>query len=262
MKLNIVRLVRDFFSDLFGKLSFENLLILLSGIIIGFVLCFLIYLLIVVTSFKKEEKRISVPEVKVEDERIQRLIRSAKIEFMEEASSTTTGQKLNELKNICWNLIHDIARVYFPDSKYPIYELSIDELMTLIHYITDRVDSLFKGPILRPLKKIRISYILKVIDTKRKIDENKAVKTASKLRTPWKVTKTVLNIFNPVYWVRKLMISTTLVAVTNKICGIIIDVVGEETNNVYSKSVFNVERMTNLEIEREILELEQMIDEK
>ncbi|MFY9422160.1 MAG: hypothetical protein GX482_06195 [Acholeplasmataceae bacterium] len=262
MKLNIVRLVRDFFSDLFGKLSFENLLILLSGIIIGFVLCFLIYLLIVVTSFKKEEKRISVPEVKVEDERIQRLIRSAKIEFMEEASSTTTGQKLNELKNICWNLIHDIARVYFPDSKYPIYELSIDELMTLIHYITDRVDSLFKGPILRPLKKIRISYILKVIDTKRKIDENKAVKTASKLRTPWKVTKTVLNIFNPVYWVRKLMISTTLVAVTNKICGIIIDVVGEETNNVYSKSVFNAERMTNLEIEREILELEQMIDEK
>ena len=200
--------------------------------------------------------------MKVEDERIQRLIRSAKIEFMEEASSTTTGQKLNELKNICWNLIHDIARVYFPDSKYPIYELSIDELMTLIHYITDRVDSLFKGPILRPLKKIRISYILKVIDTKRKIDENKAVKTASKLRTPWKVTKTVLNIFNPVYWVRKLMISTTLVAVTNKICGIIIDVVGEETNNVYSKSVFNAERMTNLEIEREILELEQMIDEK
>ena len=262
MKLNIVRLVRDFFSDLFGKLSFENLLILLSGIIIGFVLCFLIYLLIVVTSFKMEEKRISVPEVKVEDERIQRLIRSAKIEFIEEASSTPTGQKLNELKNICWNLIHDIARVYFPDSKYPIYELSIDELMTLIHYITDRVDSLFKGPILRPLKKIRISYILKVIDTKRKIDENKAVKTASKLRTPWKVTKTVLNIFNPVYWVRKLMISTTLVAVTNKICGIIIDVVGEETNNVYSKSVFNAERMTNLEIEREILELEQMIDEK
>ena len=261
MKLNIVRLVRDFFSDLFGKLSFENLLILLSGIIIGFVLCFLIYLLIVVTSFKKEEKRISVPEVKVEDERIQRLIRSAKSSSWKKLLPPPPG-KTQRTENICWNLIHDIARVYFPDSKYPIYELSIDELMTLIHYITDRVDSLFKGPILRPLKKIRISYILKVIDTKRKIDENKAVKTASKLRTPWKVTKTVLNIFNPVYWVRKLMISTTLVAVTNKICGIIIDVVGEETNNVYSKSVFNAERMTNLEIEREILELEQMIDEK
>ena len=46
------------------------------------------------------------------------------------------------------------------------------------------------------------------------------------------------------------MISTTLVAVTNKICGIIIDVVGEETNKVYSKSVFNIERNTHLEIEK------------
>lgn len=262
MKLDIVRAVRDFFSDLFGKLSFENLLILLSGVVIGFVLCFLVYLLIVVTSFRKEEKRVLAPEIKVEDERIQRLIRSAKNEFLEEASGLSTGQKLNELKNICWNLIHDIAQVYFPESKYPIYELSIDEMMTLIHYITDRVDSLFKGPILKPMKKIRISYILKVIETKRKIDENKAVKTAGKLRTPLKATMSVLNIFNPVYWVKKLMISTTLVAVTNKICGIIIDVIGEETNNVYSKSVFNVERMTNIEIEKEILELEQMIDEK
>ena len=262
MKLDIVRLIRDFFSELFGKLSYENLLILLSGVVLGFTLCFLIYLLIVVVSFKKEERRVVAPQVKVDDERIQRLIRGAKNEFQEEASKASTGQKLLELKNICWNLVHDIAQVYYPESKFPIYELSIEELMTLAHYITDRVDSLFRGPILKPMKKLRISYILKIIETKRKIDENKAVKTASKLKTPWTAVRTVLNIFNPVYWVRKLMISTTLVAVTNKICGIIIDVVGDETNKVYSKSVFNVERMNNLEIEKELLELEQMIDEK
>lgn len=262
MQLDIVKAVREFFAGLFGKLSLNNLLLLLSGVVIGFMLCFLIYLVIVVSSFKKEEKNMIAPEIKVDDEKIKRLIRSAKNEFLEEAASHTTGQKINDLKSICWNLIHDIAQVYFPESKYPIYELSIDELMTLIHYITDRINSLFKGPILKPMKKIRISYILKVIETKRKIDENKAVKTASKLKTPWKATMSVLNIFNPVYWVKRLMISTTLVAVTNKICGIIIDVVGEETNNVYSKSVFNIERKTNLEIENEILELEQMIDEK
>ena len=39
------------------------------------------------------------------------------------------------------------------------------------------------------------------------------------------------------------MISTTLVTITNKIGGIIIEVVGEETNKVYSKSVFNEERV-------------------
>lgn len=262
MQLDIIRAIRDFFSNLFGKLSFDNLLILLSGIVIGFILCFLIYLVIVVSSFRKEEKNMVVPEIEVDNEKIERLIRSAKNQFLEESASASTGQKLNDLKEISWNLIHDIAQVYFPESKYPIYELSIDELMTLIHYITDRVDSLFKGPILKPLKRIRISYILKIIDTKKKIDENKAVKTASKLKTPWKATISVLNMFNPVYWVRKLMISTTLVAVTNKIFGIVIDVVGEETNKVYSKSVFNIERNTHLEIEKEILELEQMVDEK
>lgn len=262
MQLDIIRAIRDFFSNLFGKLSFDNLLILLSGIVIGFILCFLIYLVIVVSSFRKEEKDLMVPEIEVDNEKIERLIRSAKNQFLEESASASTGQKLNDLKEISWNLIHDIAQVYFPESKYPIYELSIDELMTLIHYITDRVDSLFKGPILKPLKRIRISYILKIIDTKKKIDENKAVKTASKLKTPWKATISVLNMFNPVYWVRKLMISTTLVAVTNKIFGIVIDVVGEETNKVYSKSVFNIERNTHLEIEKEILELEQMVDEK
>lgn len=262
MQLDIIRAIRDFFSNLFGKLSFDNLLILLSGIVIGFILCFLIYLVIVVSSFRKEEKDLMVPEIEVDNEKIERLIRSAKNQFLEESASASTGQKLNDLKEISWNLIHDIAQVYFPESKYPIYELSIDELMTLIHYITDRVDSLFKGPILKPLKRIRISYILKIIDTKKKIDENKAVKTASKLKTPWKAAISVLNMFNPVYWVRKLMISTTLVAVTNKIFGIVIDVVGEETNKVYSKSVFNIERNTHLEIEKEILELEQMVDEK
>jgi hypothetical protein len=216
---------------------------------------------IVVSSFRKEEKNLIASEIKVDDEKIERLIRSAKNQFLEESASADMNQKLKDVRDISWNLINDIARVYFPKSNYPIYELSIDELMTLSHYITDRIDSLFKGPILKPLKKLRISYILKIIDTKKKIDESKAVKTASKFKTPWKATLSILNIFNPVYWVKKLMISTTLVAVSNKICGIVIDVVGEETNKVYSKNVFNIERNTSLEIEKQILELEQMVDE-
>ncbi len=121
---------------------------------------------------------------------------------------------------------------------------------------------MFKGPVLKPFKKLRIAYILKIIDVKKKIDENKAVKTASKLNKPWKITWSILNVFNPVYWVKKLMISTTLVTISNKIGGIIIEVVGEETNKVYSKSVFNEEKSANLEIEQSILELEKLQEEE
>jgi hypothetical protein len=83
MQLDLVRAVRDFFSDLFGKFSLENLLILLSGVVIGFILCFLIYLVIVVSSFKKDEKNLIVSEILVDNEKIERLIRSAKNQFLE-----------------------------------------------------------------------------------------------------------------------------------------------------------------------------------
>lgn len=262
MYLDLFRNIKDFFSGLFGKLSFDNLMILIFGIVFGFILCFCIYMIFVFTSLKTEEKRVIKNSASVDFEKIDRLIRSAKNQFIEDSANKNTGQKLTDIKDISWNLINDIAREYFPDSAYPIYELSLDELMVLNHYITNRIDSLFKGPVLKPFKKVRIAYILKIIDMKKKIDENKAMKTANRLKTPWKAALTVLNIFNPVFWVKKLMISTTLIAVTNKIGVTIIEVVGEETNKVYSKSVFNVEKNTNTEIEKTIMELEQMVNEE
>jgi len=262
MYLNIVEGIRAFFRNLFSKFSLDNLAILIFGIIFGFILCFLIYLGFVLASLKKEEKKIIIQSDKIDLEKVERLIKSAKNQFLIESATKTTAEKINDVKEISWNLIHDIAREYFPNSNYPIYELSIDELMMLNHYITNRVDSLFKGPVLKPFKKLRIAYILKIIDVKKKIDENKAVKTASKLNKPWKITWSILNVFNPVYWVKKLMISTTLVTITNKIGGIIIEVVGEETNKVYSKSVFNEEKSANLEIEQSILELEKLQEEE
>lgn len=262
MSLNIIEGIRAFFRNLFSKFSFDNLFVLIFGIIFGFILCFLIYITFVLASLKKEEKKIVIQSEKIDLEKIERLIKSAKNQFLIESTAKTTAEKLNDVKDISWNLINQIAKEYFPNSNYPIYELSIDEIMMLNHYITNRIDSLFKGPILRPFKKLRIAYILKILDVKKKIDENKAVKAANKINKPWKITWTVLNIFNPVYWVKKLMISTTVVTITNKICGLVIEVVGTETNKVYSKSVFNVEKNTEIDIEKSILELEKLQEEE
>src|SRR5690554_5776831 len=258
MYLNIVEGIRAFFRNLFSKFSLDNLAILIFGIIFGFILCFLIYLGFVLASLKKEEKKIIIQSDKIDLEKVERLIKSAKNQFLIESATKTTTEKINDVKEISWELINAIAKEYFPDSKYPIYELSIDELMMLNHYITNRVDSLFKGPVLKPFKKLRIAYILKILDMKKKIDENKAVKAATKLNKPWKIALSVLNVFNPAYWVKKLMISTTLVAVTNKIGSLVIEVVGDETNKVYSKSVFNEERSANIEVEKSIMELENL----
>ena len=262
--MNLLRKLKEFFIELFGKFSFDNLLILFFGIVIGFFICLMIYLVFVFVSLKKGERKILSEKHEIDDEKIARLIRSARNLFIEEYANQTLGQKINAVRTISWNLINDIAKVYYPKSNYPIYELSVDELIVLNHYITDRVNAIFKGPVLSPLKKVKIANILKLFDIKKKIDDNVAVKTVNKLKVPeiLQTALAVLNIFNPAYWVKKLMINTTLLAASNKICTTIIDVVGEETNKVYSKSVFNRERVTSLEIEKSILELESLVDKE
>lgn len=262
--MSLLRKLKEFFTNLFSKFSFENLLTLFFGIVIGFLICLMIYLVFVFVSMKKGEKKYQAQKQEIDDERIARLIRSARNLFLEEYASESLGQKINAVKIISWNLINDIAKTYYPKSSYPIYELSLDELIVLNHYITDRVDTIFKGPVLSPLKKVKIANILKLFEIKKKIDDSVAVKTVNKLKVPkiLEATLAVLNIFNPAYWVKKLMVNTTIFAASNKICTTIIDVVGEETNKVYSKNVFNREKMTNLEIEQSILELESMVEKE
>ena len=169
---------------------------------------------------------------------------------------------MNLVKNISLRLINDIAKCYYPNSDYPIYELNVDELLILCHYITDRINSIFKGPFMKHLKKLKLVQVVKMIDLKKKIDENKLVKAANKAKVPKILSSVgaVLNVFNPVYWVKKVMINTTLLVATKKIALTIIDVIGEETTKVYSKSVFNKESDLAIDVESSIEEIEHLVE--
>ena len=62
---------------------------------------------------------------------------------------------------------------------------------------------------------------------------------------------------NPVYWVKKLFVGSTINFALRKISLLIIDIVADETNKTYSKSIFNKERrLKQLEIETSLKELE------
>lgn len=262
MTLSIFNDIRDLVITLLDKFSWGNVLVLFAGVALGFVMCFFIYLVIVLGSLKKNEKEVKVTSNEISSDEVKRTIKSAVNRYTEESSNSPINQKINDIKDISWELINDIARMYYPESNYPIYELSIEEFMELNHYITNRVDSLFKGRVLKTFKSIKISQILKILDLKKKIDENKAVKAAKKANIPgfFKATMNVLNVFNPGYWVKKLMINTTLAIGTNKIAKTVIDIVGEETSKVYSKSVFNKELQIESEVEKTIDEIEKNLE--
>lgn len=258
MFLNIFSDLKQLISDILKEFSLGDLFILFTGIIIGFIICAIVYIVVVILSLKKNENKIKKAEIEISEEEIKKVIRSSHNEFYENSANAPINQKMNDLKDLSWDLINKIAGMYYPKSAYPIYELSIDEMLVLIHYITNRVDSLFKGKILKGFKKVKISQILKILEMKKKIDDSKVVKVANKAKLPslYKATMSVLNVFNPGYWVKRLMINTTISIGTNKIAATIIDIVGEETTKVYSKSVFNEEKIINSDVEDTIKALE------
>lgn len=260
--LNIFDQIKNQIIELLSKISWTSVFVLLTGIIVGFVMCAFIYLVMILASFRKNKQYVHKSGLDIIDEDIKKVIMSAKNQFSEESNHLGTQEKFAMVKDLSWQLINDIAKMYYPKSDYPIYELSLNELMMLNHYITNRVDSLFQGKMMQHFKKLRISDVLQLLEIKRRLDENKLMKVANKAKIPalFKGAMTVLNVFNPAYWVKKLMINTTMSIGTSKLALIVLDIVGEETVKVYSKNVFNIDKELESNVQKEISELQQGIN--
>lgn len=261
MILSFTESVQEYFHKL-GNASFVDFIPFIIGIVIGFALCFLIYLLVFVISIKKDSKNISDSETnEISDEEIRIIIENCKNKYKEEVSSKKTSEKLTDLKSMSWDLINDIARTYYPNSQYPLFELSIEELISLDYYIMKRIEKIFSGKVLSKVKKMKISSIAHLLDMKKKYDENRIVKATEKMKIK-PVAKglwTALNFLNPVYWVKKLMFDIPYNMIVNKISSTIIEVIGVETSNIYSKKAFIEE---DIETNKAIKEIEKMIGEE
>ena len=71
-----------------------------------------------------------------------------------------------------------------------------------------------------------------------------------------KVVSVVLHSVNPFHWIKKVAIDIPFIKISNKIAITIIDIISEETINVYSKSVFRDEdEMKFLEVVKEVEEM-------
>lgn len=263
MVLNIWQSIRNFFINLFTNISWGNVFLLLTGIVIGFLICGIIYVIVVLQGIKKAEnnyKKEADDEDLVKTTDVNNTIRGAKDRYKEEVKEYSMGQKIDCVKNISWDLINDIAKIYYPESKFPIYELSIDEIIKLCFYITEKIDRVFEGRIIGKAKNIKISHLMSFIEKKKLVEDSKIVKASKKANVGGiaKLASTALNFVNPAYWVKKAVIGTTLNIGSNKVANIIIDIVGQETAKVYSKNLFN----TNDKLDQEIAQLENELSEE
>ena len=147
--------------------------------------------------------------------------------------------RVNHCKNISMDLVYGIASRFFPKSKHPLLEISIDEVMMLSLYVKTRIEDILNRRGIRLLKKIKIVQICNVTQKTTKVVNSKAFKVTKDVNSTFNTIKKIVNVVNPAWWVRKLIIDNTINVITDKLCVVIIAIVGEETYKIYSKTVFN-----------------------
>lgn len=264
--LSFISTIDEFFTKLFSRLandiSFGTFGVLFAGIIIGILICGSVYGILLLKSIEEDEnfktdlhQNAEASFLKIKSE-----VNEIKNRLIENSEGLSTKEKFAILGESINQTLNAVASEYYPNSKYPLYELNIEELIMLIHYIATRIEEIFNKPLLKPFRKMSISQIFRFLDAKKKIQETKVVKAANKVHAG-KISKvffTIINYANPVYWFKKLITGTTVNFALRKISLIIIDMVAEETNKTYSKQLFeNDANIYRQEIEENLKSLEE-----
>lgn len=218
------------------------------GMLTGFVLLGLFIALLLIWSRRSKERiRLSKSE-SIADEVIRKMIEGRQKE-LEQTVKYADNAYFRVAFDLSFDLMQEIAKHYYPESKYPIYELSIQEILNLNFYITQRLQSIVDRKLVKMFKNARISTIVDILNKKKALDNSKLMKATKNLKISKFLSygSMALNYANPIYWFRKLAMKPTTDLVTKEICNMIISIVGEETNKVYSKKLFqkpdNVEQL-------------------
>lgn len=230
------------------ELNLGTLISFLIGIGFGFILLSLIYVYALVKSINRGMKIRHADETDIDEEEIKWLIEDAQKQFKNKSIRNEVGF-YKHLGQILTELSSDIAKKFYPMSKYPYLELTVDETLTLSHYITDRIDEILKGKILGMARGLTLAQFVEMNMVKSKIESSKIMKKTKQVAKIASSALMILNAVNPVYWFRKLTKETAVNIVMMRIALTIIAITGEETYKIYSKKVFNQEKTIDTGVE-------------
>lgn len=146
-------------------------------------------------------------------------------------------------------LVLEIAKVFYPDSKEPLLELSINEAFEVIKRVTLRVDEIFVATRLPFFRYLKLSSFYTAFGFVNKINSIKNRKLMQFILRVINFSVFITNLINPfslfrVQTKRKVNNSLTSFIIT-KIC----DIIGKEVACVYSKNL-----VTKIE-DKELIEL-------
>ena len=222
------------------ELNFSTVLSFIVGLFMGMVLLSLIYALIVVISLRDKKYRVEANPENLRQEQALEMIKNAQKSFndRELRGKLTKGQYF---KRLTIDLVYGIASSFYPDSKYPLLEITIDEAIELIGYVQYRLNDILGKKTLRILKRFKISTIVDASLKTQSVMDNKAFQVAKDVTVTASKVKKVIDTLNPVKWVKRLVVDNAITIITHKLYLASLAIIGEEAYKIYSKSVLKHE---------------------
>lgn len=129
------------FTNILNK-TLYLLLILLVGLIIGIFIVMLFYLVISLIDKRVRKKPKDLSNVVTPITDPSKVIGKYLTIYNMEYANKIMSKRIASVKEIGFDLIKDMATIYYPNSPNPLLEVSIENLYILANHILDNIDSL------------------------------------------------------------------------------------------------------------------------
>ena len=121
--------------------------------------------------------------------------------------------------------------------RYP----SVDELLDLITYIRERLDAILDKPVIKSLRRMKVSDIVRISMMSKDIISSKQFRTSVSIAKKTSKFTKIISAINPLNIIKNVVVGTAINKIIDAICLSTISLVGEETYKIYSKKVLNKE---------------------
>ncbi|MEZ0180236.1 hypothetical protein ['Camptotheca acuminata' phytoplasma] len=234
--MNILYFLKECWDSISGfyKTYLSSFTTFVFGLFSGFIMFFLLYLFSVFRSFNKKFSAKQSLNDKFTDEDMKELISKTQQKF-KEYNKKKLDNYIPSLFENCKNLILETSSNLYPDSQHPYLELTMDECLSLIQYLHDRIDELFDKKIISFFKSVTLN---KIMIYKKKLVDKQYIKKYKKTNKFLGTISNVVNLINPFHWTKKIFFKFFYNKIFNKIGEALILILGEEVYKIYSKKIF------------------------
>ena len=204
------------------EIKLSNIFNLAFGIILGFFLMLLLTCSIFSLIISKKNK----------NEEIKIISKRAYGEFY----MSDKGMKDAIIYSLMYE-INEVTKLVYPDKKNPLYELSFNNLVDGVNILQRKLKKVVSHPLFVDLKNIHITALLsieKVAKPDNKVYNKKYIKI---LMVCYKITMYIINLFNPVFYMKKIMSKILIKKGKKEITILLLDFVGNSCYEIYIKSL-------------------------